>query len=279
MRSRHWLTGVFFLFIVVTWVSSSYAGGHLKGAIAGAWLFEDSIDDGVVSDVSENGNDCDIVGDGVTIVPGKFGHAVKIVGESGGSGPYLNCGAGESISGLTNFTLMVWFNTEFPDSTNPLMMKGVGGGEWGFNWSGRRELFWSEISIGGARMDLAYTETFLGGGPDIWHHGAFTFDGTTRKLYANGELDNETGVLLGEAPFEGEIEISATELPLLIGGWAVGEGANRFASKGSMDEAAIFNVALSQEDIQAIMNNGLGKTASVSPAGKLAATWAQIKAR
>ena len=72
---------------------------------------------------------------------------------------------------------------------------------------------------------------------------AFSFDGTTRRVYTNGALENEIGVLFNEAPAESEI--SATANPLLIGGWAHPAG-NRFASKGFIDEAAVFNVALSQ---------------------------------
>jgi hypothetical protein len=43
---------------------------------------------------------------------------------------------------------------------------------------------------------------------------------------------------------------------------------------------AIFNVALGENDIKKIMDDGLEETVgltAVSPAGKLTATWAQIK--
>jgi len=267
--------GGFFLFTAVTLVHTSYAAGHLSGATAAAWLFEDGVTDGVVNDVSGNGNDCAVVGDGISMADGKFGSAVNISGENAGSGPYLNCGAGESISGLTNFTLMFWFHTEFADSTQPILMKGVGGGEWGFNYSGRSNGFWNEISFDGVRMDLQRATILLSG--FTWYHGAFSFDGTTRRLYTDGVLDNEVGVLLNEVPAEGEISRTANDL--LIGGWAIGEGANRFASNGSIDEVAIFNVALSQNDIQNLMNNGLvgSGAVSVEATGKLTTTWAQLK--
>jgi len=51
---------------------------------------------------------------------------------------------------------------------------------------------------------------------------------------------------------------------------------------GVIDEVAIFNVALEEEDIQATMNQGLGKAlgiTAVSPSGKLGTTWANIKAQ
>jgi hypothetical protein len=60
----------------------------------------------------------------------------------------------------------------------------------------------------------------------------------------------------------------------------IGDGyAGKF--RGLIDEVAIFNVVLTENDIKSIMTNGLetaiGLTA-VSSAGKLTATWADIKA-
>jgi hypothetical protein len=50
--------------------------------------------------------------------------------------------------------------------------------------------------------------------------------------------------------------------------------------KGVLDEVAIFNKALSADDIKKIMDNGLEKAtgmAAVKSTGKLAATWGGIK--
>jgi hypothetical protein len=51
--------------------------------------------------------------------------------------------------------------------------------------------------------------------------------------------------------------------------------------KGILDEVAIFNKALSQDDINNIMTNGLKLAlnlgAAVSPSGKLATTWGRLK--
>lgn len=45
---------------------------------------------------------------------------------------------------------------------------------------------------------------------------------------------------------------------------------------GMINEVAIFNKALTQDEIKDIMEKGLKPTA-VSPSGKLAATWGRIK--
>ena len=47
--------------------------------------------------------------------------------------------------------------------------------------------------------------------------------------------------------------------------------------KSSIDEVGIFNVALTQADINAIMTRGLEDALSVSPSSKLATKWGDIK--
>ena len=46
---------------------------------------------------------------------------------------------------------------------------------------------------------------------------------------------------------------------------------------GLMDDAALFNVALSEDDIKTLMEKGLAPELGVSRTGKLATTWAQLK--
>ena len=47
--------------------------------------------------------------------------------------------------------------------------------------------------------------------------------------------------------------------------------------EGILDEVAIFNVGLTKDDIQAIMNRGLEGAGTVDLSGKLPTTWASIK--
>ena len=56
-------------------------------------------------------------------------------------------------------------------------------------------------------------------------------------------------------------------------------GGIKYHFNGTIDDVAIFNVALTQDDIKSIATKGLISALAVSPAGNLAATWAAIKAR
>ena len=80
---------------------------------------------------------------------------------------------------------------------------------------------------------------------DKWHHLVGTWDGTTVKLYVDG-------VFLYSSPLSGTLVTN--DYPLTIGlGDPTGEGQYPFFS-GLIDEASIWNRALTQEEIQTIMN-------------------------
>jgi hypothetical protein len=49
------------------------------------------------------------------------------------------------------------------------------------------------------------------------------------------------------------------------------------SSKGTIDEVALFNVALDGDAIASIMNKGLEGALAVSPSGKLTTAWGAIK--
>ena len=74
---------------------------------------------------------------------------------------------------------------------------------------------------------------------------------------------------------------SLTDKPLLIGIY-LGTGQHgqwgEFFS-GIIDEVAIFNIALADDDIETIMAKGLEEILGVEPSDKLAAIWATIKAQ
>ena len=48
--------------------------------------------------------------------------------------------------------------------------------------------------------------------------------------------------------------------------------------EGIIDEVVIFNVALTADDLQSIMTQGLAAATAVELRGKLAITWGAIKA-
>jgi hypothetical protein len=96
---------------------------------------------------------------------------------------------------------------------------------------------------------------------------AATYDGEAVVLYIDGDVDKEQ-------PATGDMMVNDKDV------WI---GASEFWTPrffdGIMDEAVLFNVALSQDDIRTLMDKGLGNILAVSPAGKLTTTWAGVKAQ
>ena len=101
-----------------------------------------------------------------------------------------------------------------------------------------------------------------------WLHVALTREFPNKKLnaWANGvkKIDN-VDVTINDPPISIAPQIVNSKEPCL----------------GVVDEVAIFNVLLSEEDIQKVANGGLEgaiQTAAVKPVDKLTTTWADIKA-
>ena len=99
---------------------------------------------------------------------------------------------------------------------------------------------------------------------DTWTHYAAVYDSSLAdnqlKVYVNG-------VESGASTHPGTVD--QTENPVEFGKWG---GGSFFV--GTIDEVAIFNVALSEADIQTVMDVGF---TAVQAKGKLATTWGNLK--
>lgn len=89
------------------------------------------------------------------------------------------------------------------------------------------------------------------------------------KMYKDGEVASEDKWLKCGAHPCGDSNPSG--LNLLIGSGYAGK------YRGIIDDVAIFNVVLSQDEIQSIMDDGLEEAFAVSPIDKLTTTWASMK--
>lgn len=117
----------------------------------------------------------------------------------------------------------------------------------------------------------------IGWGPNLlnkWFHATQTCDGKVMEVYINGEIADivdqpaHAEVSGPYLVFEGQpVEIAvgrSTEDPVMEACYW----------DGLIDEVAIWNRALSEDEINQLMK---GLPLEVLPAGKLSTTWAQIK--
>lgn len=279
MKVKYSLTVVVFLFAAGLLIAVSSEARIEPETIAGMWLFDEDKD---ADDSSGNGNDGTLM-NGPRWDDGKFGGAL----EFDGAAAYVNCGNGPSLDITEDITIvaLVQFDAVdyknsggdlfsigakgYPDSESPhagwwFSHDNRGNGQ-SFNYTcfGNKNGGWS----GGGNNFSGQSFQFTNG---EWYNLAITVGDSTAKLYIDG-------VQLGaDKPFS-NLVLSDTTSDLTIGS----RGTSYYFS-GLIDEFAIFNVELEEEDILAITNDGLEKTAgpqAVDLSGKITTTWANIKTR
>ena len=177
---------------------------------------------------------------GVSFAPGESGQAFNLDGSSG----YLQWLSPNSLPlGNQPRTLALWFRTPQQLSQNTeaaLIQYGseASGSMFGLitsvNAPGRLYFF-------GYNYDLAGTTALL---PNTWYFGAVTFDGTTLRLYVNGQEEKSRNA-------------SGLNTQLNANGLTVGFRSPATRWTGQLDEVAIWNRALTAAEVQAIYAAGL----------------------
>lgn len=257
------LVGIVVLFAVGILASPSYARID-PGTIVGMWLFEEDNEDETVIDSSGNGHDGTIFGPPERD-DGKLGSALNV-----GASNYVRVPHAEDLS-LKSYTVTAWLSTE--DSIRWICVISKTHDESTRNYL----MVWQKgtnkpgMCIGdeaGNTWHSLYATTVVNDGE--WHHVAISFDDDKNvgKVFVDG---------VQEAQYNVTNEVPLNEADLVF---ASHTGGNNLYI-GLLDEIAIFNIALEEEDIQVIMNEGLEKAigiTAVSPAGKLT-TWAGVKAQ
>lgn len=226
---------------------------------AGLWLFDEGKGD-IAEDFSPNSRNASLNGN-PKWVAGKFGQAISFDGVD----DYLSAEDSDSLDVVGEaITLLAWIKgDDWPASWNHIIRKtpenpriyilGVHSTAFPFTF---------------LKTDVQQYEDIQGKGPlptKEWIHLAMTYNGEEIAIYVNGEVD-------AAVPASGTIEASEGEL-------RIGRGAPAGYFTGIIDEVGIFRVALSQDEIKVIMNNGLSVFLSIKPKEKLTTTWSAIKSR
>jgi hypothetical protein len=279
MKVGYWLVGMVVLFAVgFLFAVSSEAKVVDPKNIAGMWLFDE--DDKVAEDTSGNGNTGTFVNGPEWSPDGKFGGALEFNGTN-----HVNCGNGPSLDITDEITVVAWVRFDAVDYKG-----GAGGlftvaakgypdalaphaGWWfshdnrnsgsGFSYTcfGNKNGGWGG---GGNRLNVGNFQFTKG----EWHHVAFTVGESIGKLYIDG-------IQLGSNAKFADLVLSDTTMDLTIG-----SAGSNWQFNGLIDEFAIFNVELSEGDIQTVMNEGLERSSgltAVLPSGKLTTAWGSIK--
>jgi hypothetical protein len=263
MKARFLLIGVVVLFVACVLTTSSYAKIDSKTAI-GIWLLDEGKGD-ITADSSGNKND-GTLGSNPVWVDGKFGKALEFSGVNN----YVDAGNNISLYPTKTISVFAWIYphnvspADYPRIVSTLKNDGT--------WKGY-EIYQNvntnniavQINTGGSFA--AYSIGALT--KNVWAHVGFTFDGKSIITYFNGVASNPNS-----DPGDITYTVPAANLRIAFNP-NVGSDFD-----GIIDEVAVFNAVLIEQDIKSIMTDGIDKAlnlTAVDSAGKLATTWGDLK--
>ena len=233
--------------IVLCFFSVGRAYGALPPTLenlAGAWLFEEGQGD-VVKDFSPHGNDGEFIDDGFSTVrdEGKFGGGLRF--DNTGNFVVVPHDDIFNFGPEEDFSIGYWVDAETTDANIFIKRDGGSNNPW---WAMTASLdeedgtFRFEKGPVGPDFDNIGTNTVIV--DDGWHHNVAVRRDGVLELWVDGVL---------EATTDANHDMDNPDTDLVIGGW----GSESL--DGRIDEVFIFqaDVALEEQDIQSIMNNGL----------------------
>ena len=218
-----------------------------SGMVAWYWM------DGNANDFGGSNNPS--ATNAISFVAGKDNQGVTF-----GSGGYIEIPHSSALA-IQRFTIDAWVKPNgaplAPASNNDfwgavIVQKGLSPPTGYTNvpislwWSAQQQKF--GFTFGNQNTDrIVSSSTFPAG---QWYHVAATYDGSTMKLYVNGNLE-------ASKPFTSSITYDS-KIPWTIGSTAPPIRAAGYPRtfNGVIDEVEIFNRALSQAEIQAIYKPG-----------------------
>lgn len=242
--------------ILIGTVFTAYAA---KQGLVSAWLFEDG-GGNVVKDVV-SGHDGDIKGSLKWVDNGKFGSAMEFPGKGDS---YVRIKHDE-VFNSDPYTFVSWVKLD-PASWQYVVWRN--GEVWPEPQKVRHLDIW--IHKDHYPVFMWHFNGHVGriDGKTIvadskWHHIAKVYDGANVKMYVDGKLD-------GQEVSGGKLSTSETPI------W-IGARPGNVAATGLFDEVGFFTKALTENQVNDVMDDGLETFAAVEAAGKATTTWGLLK--
>ncbi len=198
-----------------------------------------------IKDVSGNGNNGTIYGASWT-TNGKFGSALSF----NGSSSYVSLGNPAALQLTGSMTLSAWVRiANYVTADNQIIAKADATGGWQLKATPDTGARTFGVVVSPASGSKANRYSTARASTNKWIHVAGVYDATakTMSMYVNGSLSN--GGLQGVIPAS---QWNNANQPVTIGRRTGGSYFN-----GIIDEARVYNRALSAAEIQADMNTAL----------------------
>lgn len=228
--------------------------------LVGAWLLDDGKGE-AVKDSSDNGLDGKIAKGKPKWVDGKFGGAMEFGGQD------MVTVDDDNALDLEEFTIAAWVNIPKVSGAWQIIAskehRGPTGRNYGlFGHINSGVVHYSFTTNSGWKSFDAKTVVTDGD----WHHVAGTYDGSDFKLYLDGAVDAQ--VSPGTKP-------DNHDNFLFIGGCDIGN----YWMTGTIDEVVLYERALSEQELNELIEDGMSVALDVQPGGKLVTTWSRLKTR
>jgi Concanavalin A-like lectin/glucanases superfamily/PEP-CTERM motif len=204
--------------------------------------------DGNGNDASGNGYNLTLYG-GVGFASGLFGQALN---PNGDDAQYAARPVSDSAFdfGSNNFTVSIWVNFNSTSGEQTMIEKwtGAGGPGWTLTKPSDNSLRFATSFDGSGILNSAPLTITAG----VWNDIVVRRDGSSWTLDYDGQV---------VATATSAATIASSSNPLLIGRRDAGDGRD-FSVNGRIDEAAIWNGALSDANVSTLWNGGTGTPAN-----------------
>lgn len=206
---------------------------------------------GNANDESGNSINPTYTGAGVTLTTDRFGNANKAYHFDGAVNSYMRMPA--DMMPTTNRTISLWFNV--PDVTNRPGLLGYGGnGSCGTTLlMGINLLGSGQFHVQGHCGNNAAGYTYLAAPVNNWYHWVLTINGSTQKIYVNGQLKSTDNT------FSGSTAVSGKDFSLgvitSISGIAPFTDVNVGYLTGKLDDVRIYDAAMTDAQVLQLYNN------------------------
>jgi len=221
------------IFIITGLLCTSHSNGQVDAkSVVGYWLFDEASGN-IARDNSGHGYDADLKENPVW-VEGKFRHALEFQGEN-----YLeirNSSQNLPFGGSSPFSITAWVKNQGGGTVIGKFNGGIIGAYILTISGGGTVSFHREVAPWSFSGSMALPDNDFG-------HVAVTYDGAEMKIYINGEFDSRQ---------ERGPQNTDTATPVLIGARFTNNEPSEFFN-GVLDEVALFNVALTEQQIREVM--------------------------
>jgi len=235
---------------------------NASAELVGHWRFDEGSGT-TANDQSGNGNDGTLINDPVWEI-GIINGALQFDGID----DYVNCGNDASLNVTDAVTIAAWVKLNSVPPAFSVLIAGKYAAYW---------LEWRETKV--LSLSMYINGAYNGSGPTLdladgdWHHIALTYDGTQKKGYYDKQEVFSEGA-------SGAIDVAGNNF--LVGESHAASAGYNGCPDGLIDDVRVYNRALTQEEIQLMMQGKgypLASNPSLADGALHTDTWASMSWR